>query len=186
MECSPKPNNISQSTSHHWRLLTVPCVAPYMPVVVWDGRIWCRNSTSNSTNTIYSLACQCGVRYVGESGRNLKVRIQEHKQRSSKSALSLHVKEFEDDTDGEHAIRKESTVVLAQERNARKRRFIESVCIRAKQPCLCNTGTSVTISDMWKTNVVHVTKCLSSLDEEKSWEHYWSILSHSLVCVDQI
>ncbi len=44
------------------------------------------------------------MRYVGESGRNLKVRVHEHKLRSSKSALSLHVRGFEGTEEGSEGI----------------------------------------------------------------------------------
>ncbi len=120
---------------------------------------------SKAQNTVYSVTCLCGTRYVSESGRNLKVRIHEHKKNSSKSTISLHVNSFKGKPEEkDHEVEKESTMILAMERNARKRHFMESACIRTKQRRLCNTGTSVTVSDIWKTNLVHVAKELPSLD----------------------
>ncbi len=93
------------------------------------------------------------------------MRVHEHKKNSSKSTISLHVNSFKGEPEEkDHEVEKESTVVLAQERNAWKRHFVELACIRAKQHCLCNTGMSVTVSDIWKTNLVHVAKELLCLD----------------------
>ncbi len=48
---------------------------------------------SKSQNAIYSVSCDCGMHYVGESARNLKIRIHEHAQKSSKSTISLYILE---------------------------------------------------------------------------------------------
>ncbi len=98
------------------------------------------------------------------------MRVREHMQKGSKSAISLHIK-AENDAGaeiGEHEVKKDATVVLTQERNARKRRFIESAGIRAKQPKLCNTGTSVTVSDTWAPNIAHLPRSLPGLDEQRA------------------
>ncbi len=124
---------------------------------------------SKMQNTVYSVACSCGERYIGESVRNLKIRVHEHKQRSSKSAIGLHVCELEDKNlphgmDPDHSVLKESAIVIAQGKNNRKRKFIESVCIIAKAPRLCNFGPSVEVSEVWNPNLATVARALPSLD----------------------
>ncbi len=101
---------------------------------------------------------------MGESGRNLKIRVQEHMYPSSKSSLSLHVKaKKESDCEEAHAIDKKSATVITQERNPRKRRFIESACIKAKRRALCNTGPSLAVSDTWDSSLSHVARKLDQI-----------------------
>ncbi len=40
---------------------------------------------SKCQNAVYSVSCLCGMRYVGETARNLKIWIHEHTLKSSKS-----------------------------------------------------------------------------------------------------
>ncbi len=115
---------------------------------------------SKTRFSVYSLECECGTKYVGESGCNLKVRVEEHKKRSSNSAFRLHMWEAE----GDHQFLENATTIIAQERNLRKSRFIESTVIKAKAAHLCNTGPSVFISDVWNPAIAHVAKELSALD----------------------
>ncbi len=115
---------------------------------------------SKTRFSVYSLECECGIKYVGESGRNLKVRVEEHKKRGSNSAFSLHMREAE----GDHQFLENATSIISQERNLRKRRFIESTVIKAKAARLCNTGPSVFISDVWNPAIARVAKELSALD----------------------
>ncbi len=88
-------------------------------------------------NTIYGVQCNCGLQYVGESSHNLKVRIKEHLAKSSASAISIHVRE------NDHAIVPHNTIILASEKNNRKRKILESLFIENKFPLLCNTGPSL-------------------------------------------
>ncbi len=50
-----------------------------------------RNRTHKSKikNSVYCCYCKCGKQYVGESMRNLKVRLSEHQHPSSNSSLSI-------------------------------------------------------------------------------------------------
>ncbi len=102
--------------------------------------------SSKSRYSVYNAQCICGLEYVGESARNLKVRLSEHIHKSSKSALSLH---FRTDSK-QHSEAMHNTVVLARERNNQKRKIIESLCIESKRPKLCNTGLSTEIPAIWK------------------------------------
>ncbi len=50
-----------------------------------------RQHASKSQNVVYCCTCRCGHQYVGETGRNLKVRLSEHLHPSSNSAFSEHL-----------------------------------------------------------------------------------------------
>ncbi len=50
-----------------------------------------RIPSSKTRYSIYGCQCSCGVKYVGESYHNLKVRVSEHLQASSGSAYSDHL-----------------------------------------------------------------------------------------------
>ncbi len=115
---------------------------------------------SKSQFSIYAIDCSCGTKYVGESGRNLKVRIGEHKLQSSNSAISLHTRTAGDN----HVITENMTTVIAQERNPRKRKFMESAVIKSKAARLCNTGPSVYVSDIWSPSLASLARSLAMLD----------------------
>ncbi len=126
---------------------------------------------SKSSNSVYSVSCSCGTHYVGKSGRNLKIRIHEHCLASSKSTLSLHVRAENDrieqdpeSTEDRHEIDGLSTFIISQERNARKRRLMESICIKSKAAKLCNIGGSVSVSDIWDPSLPKIARLLRNLD----------------------
>ncbi len=50
-----------------------------------------RQHSSKSQNSIYCAMCSCGTQYIGESNRNLKVRLNEHLNKSSVTAFSMHL-----------------------------------------------------------------------------------------------
>ncbi len=97
---------------------------------------------------MYCANCSCGAQYVGETNRNLKVRLSEHKQNSSKSALSIHIQEHKHDS-SPHEIVPHNTIILAREKNNLKRKITESLCIQHKAARLVNLGTSVELPDVW-------------------------------------
>ncbi len=51
-----------------------------------------RTHESKQRQSVYEAVCSCNKRYIGESLRNLKVRIVEHKSIHSESALSAHLR----------------------------------------------------------------------------------------------
>ncbi len=116
--------------------------------------------SSKCRHSVYSVACRCGCRYIGESGRNLKIRIHEHSLSSSRSAISLHV----NSAGMGHEILGESTMLISQEKNLRKWKFMESIGIKAKAQRLCNTGGSMQVSGVWNVGLPAVTRDLSDLD----------------------
>ncbi len=56
------------------------------------------------------------------------------------------------------------TTVITQEKNMRKRKFIESLCIKSKAPKLCSVGGSVVVSDIWDPSLPHIARSLKDLD----------------------
>ncbi len=46
---------------------------------------------SKSWHVVYRAVCRCRCEYIGESDRNLKVRVSEHKKPNSSSSLSKHL-----------------------------------------------------------------------------------------------
>ncbi len=115
-----------------------------------------RSHLSKSQNVIYSTQCSCGLEYIGESRRNLKIRVNEHLQNSSNSAQSIHLKENRDEG---HFLVSPNTVVLARERNTLKRKIIETLCIEHSPAKLCNTGASVELPMVWNI-------CAEGLDKQ--------------------
>ncbi len=115
------------------------------------------------------MACDCGTCYVGESSRNLKIRIRGHAQKSSKSNISLHIAESVErqrlaNLPQDHCINYLSTNVISHEKNNRKRKFIESVCIKSKSAKLCNVGGSTAVSEIWDLSLAMVARLLKNLD----------------------
>ncbi len=111
---------------------------------VYRGRL----PVSKVQHSIYRCMCSCGTTYVGESLRNLKVRVSEHLHASSKSSFSDHLQNYR------HRPALKDTVVLSREKNTVKRKLIESICIahfsKEKEAKQCNSGLSSDIPAIWQ------------------------------------
>ncbi|MCP4600763.1 MAG: hypothetical protein GY847_09560, partial [Proteobacteria bacterium] len=126
---------------------------------------------SKSMYSVYCTQCTCGLQYIGESARNLKTHLAEHKHRSSRSAISLHVREKEEEQRKRDPTQKsthepdlQKTLILASERNVGKRRIIESLCIEAKRSRICNFGPSTELPGVWSICAPAVAKEISYSD----------------------
>ncbi len=117
-----------------------------------------RPHSSKTRNSVYQCYCNCGTGYIGESSRNLKVRVAEHLHTSSASALTVHLRK-----DG-HKLVPKDTIVLATEGNLNKRRLIESICIHSRSARICNIGQSIEYSPVWDMCSEHVDDQLSTHD----------------------
>ncbi len=51
-----------------------------------------RVHVSKQRHAVYKASCICGILYIGETDRNLKVRISEHKNATSVSSLSENLR----------------------------------------------------------------------------------------------
>ncbi len=105
-----------------------------------------RSHLSKHRDSVYCLNCSCGLQYIGESSRNLKVRLVEHIKNSSGSAFTNHLLNNES---GTHKPVFKDTMILAREMNTLKRKVLESLCIQTKKTKACNNGTSVDIPPVW-------------------------------------
>ncbi len=88
-----------------------------------------RTHSSKTRDSVYCLNCSCGIQYVGESRRNLKVGLAEHVRNSSKSTFTSHLL----NNPTEHIPVFKDTMVIAREMNTFKRKMLESLSIRYKK-----------------------------------------------------
>ena len=85
---------------------------------------------------VYKIPCSCDAFYIGETGRQLKTRISEHKlsvsKKDAKSALCEHTL-----THPEHSIQWDKVEKLTiNQNNAVKRKYIEAIQIRRLRPII--------------------------------------------------
>ena len=110
---------------------------------------------------VYKVTCSCGLNYIGETGRSLKVRLREHgadirNQRIHTSALAEHSER------SKHHICLEEASLLAQENHYFKRRFREAIEI-IKHPNNLNRDGGFEVSKSW----VPLIKCLNKSNLSK-------------------
>lgn len=95
---------------------------------------------------VYKITCRiCGKNYVGQTGRLLNTRIEEHKSdvrlgRCYKSVLARHTKEF---IDVEHEFDWDNVTILHSESNERKREFMEMLFIKKQKNLSINLKTDL-------------------------------------------
>jgi predicted GIY-YIG superfamily endonuclease len=99
-----------------------------------------------TTQCVYSIPCECGRRYIGETGRPLSVRLREHRHNLKEghletSKLAQHA--FEEG----HKVDWDEARILEIESNSRYRKYKES----AHMACLINpiSQPSLDISPIW-------------------------------------
>ena len=94
----------------------------------------------STTGAIYDIPCMdCSDDYIGESGRLLGTRINEHKRAvrlgsSNASAVAQHVEEQD------HSINWEGIKILDREPSKFKRKVKEAIHIRQRRPALNRGG----------------------------------------------
>ncbi len=99
---------------------------------------------SKSRHAVYKAVCSCGREYIGESERNLKVRILEHESANSCTSLSNHLR-----ISKAHVLESNRTQLLMYEKHWMRRKLLESMSILHNPTALCNVGLSTEVSDMW-------------------------------------
>ena len=114
------------------------------------------NGRGNTTPTtprgcIYKLKCDCGSIYIGETSRPFDIRLKEHKtsvqKMDMKSALSEHIVK-----NPNHSIDwQQSTVLISNVHDWRKRKLVEALTIRQLQPQL-NRDIGVHLPSAWEIN----------------------------------
>ncbi len=109
-----------------------------------------RAPLSKTQDCVYCMVCSCGLQYIGETNRNLKVRLSEHLLPSSNSTLSNHLfPGLNRVRDPNHQLVAANTLILAREKNMLKRKITESHCVEHKAAKLANTGPSINLPTVW-------------------------------------
>jgi hypothetical protein len=114
------------------------------------------------SNVVYSIRCECGGRYVGESERELQVRVKEHETGWNDARANKKTKAVGSSAFGAHAACKpdfEGVEVLFREKNHRLRLLTESACIRtfgqretilvSPNDANINRNSGTLLSDRW-------------------------------------
>ena len=99
------------------------------------------------SGVVYEYACSgCNSRYVGNSMRNIHIRISEHKGRSYRTNRVLHKPLFseirEHALESDHPINSDSFKLLAKHLNKLDIQIVESLFIHKMKPDLNNYGSS--------------------------------------------
>ena len=96
---------------------------------------------------VYSIPCSCGVKYIGETGRCIKIRIQEHK-RYLRAGLLTHSAVAEHQHETGHTILFKNSQVLSKEPHFYDQKIREAIEIH-KCPHNLNRDNDYYLSN-WK------------------------------------
>ena len=97
-----------------------------------------QQSLLHITGAVYQLSCTCGKSYIGQTKRNLKFRLNEHKPSNSyKNDISKHLLE-----NSSHLIDFNQLKILARDNNWRKLKIKKTLFIQKLQPQLNIDETS--------------------------------------------
>lgn len=104
-------------------------------------------SNLNKSSAVYQVSCDCGQKYIGQSGRRISERMKEHKDnirlKSPKSALAKHGL-----IEGHHFSFEEKDIkILTQESHRKKREFKESCLIFQNKNNTVNLRTDTRFID---------------------------------------
>ena len=103
---------------------------------------------------VYSVDCQCGHTYVGETGRTLNTRLKEHmravQRHDLNNGISVHA------NSAEHNIRWKSAQVIHREQHWMKRKLLESLYIRDNQNSTMNLDNGLRSNPTWVTLDTHI------------------------------
>lgn len=105
------------------------------------------NEIQNSKNCIYSVPCECGKHYVGESGRPFAVRLAEHKNYARKGEFEKS-KICDHAWNNNHVIKWDFARILEKESNNMKRKLKESAIILLNGDT-CVSNQSVDFCTSW-------------------------------------
>ena len=98
------------------------------------------------SGVIYSIPCECGAVYIGETGRTLKIRVTEHKRavlnQNSNNGIAVHVMKTH------HNIQWEEARVVTKEPYLIKRKVKEGLLIRRTKENM-NLDSGYQIDNVW-------------------------------------
>ncbi len=112
---------------------------------------------SKLRNAVYRAVCTCGRGYIGETERNVKVRLLEHKSTTSTSSLSQHLA-----ITMAHQLDANRTAIVSKEKHVFRRKLLESLFICNTPTAICNRGPSLRLSDMWFTCEPKIRTCVAN------------------------
>ena len=113
------------------------------------------DKVQNSKDSVYMLRCECNDMYIGETGRPVDIRIDEHRSNvKRKKAFTSLVAEHA--LNNGHRFQWDSTVTLYKESNSRKRKFIEAGFIACCDNVISQSSTH--FDDSWRSLLTPVFK----------------------------
>ena len=104
----------------------------------------------NKTCVVYHIKCQCGQDYIGETERQFKERLPEHRRPSNidKSAMAFHIHTHN------HKIDEQQTKILDQDTDWQKRGIKEAIHIRRHNPTLNRDEGRHSLPPLWNSLIV--------------------------------
>jgi hypothetical protein len=141
------------------------------------------NITLAGAGLVYKIPCECGAKYLGETGRPLQMRVNEHRRNWDKmkrekeegmdldsipSLLAAHAVE------NDHQVQWEEVKILAKESNVKKRKIHEAAAMYLEDEII--SQPSFELPPIWYPMFKEEKKIIitekSKRKEKKSYRHY--------------
>ena len=104
------------------------------------------NETQSTMNCIYKIPCECERVYIGETGRALQIRVNEHKN-LAKKGLTEKSRIVEHAWNENHKIQWSNAKIVAKESNSIKRKLKEAAYIALTQDPI--SQPSIELKSIW-------------------------------------
>ena len=99
------------------------------------------------SGVIYRIPCSCGKIYIGETGRELGLRVQEHQKAvrlcSNRTGLDRHAR------DSGHSMDWDNITILAREAHWQKRKLKENLEIEKSRDRVLNDYSGYAFNQLW-------------------------------------
>ena len=103
--------------------------------------------SKHKIEVIYSIPCECGKVYIGETGKTLTERLAEHRRAvrrmDNNNSLAVHVQRTT------HSITWDKAEVIEKENNKIRRKIKEALRIQNTDQCL-NMDQGMQIDHIWR------------------------------------